>query len=578
MTKRTRWLGLVLAIAMITALLPGSALALPVNPPKLGLVCLNGPTFNLNATSGTIQTPDGNSVFMWSYADGSNQFQYPGPFLCVNEGDTVTVNLTNYLPEPTSIVFPGQEGVTASGGSADGLLAREAAANGGTVNYTFTASQPGTYLYESGSDISKQVEMGLYGGLIVRPTMGTNYAYDNAATQFDPAREYVILLGEVALDFHHAVELGQAPDFNTLRNRYFTVNGRSFPDTLQSNGSALYPTQPYGALVKIQPTTPTTQPALIRMLNAGVDNHPFHPHGNHLVQIGQDGRLLLSPGNTSASTERFGETIGSGQTEDYTIRWDNTGTDTSGSPFNDDWNPVNNLLPPQPNYQNLTFKDGNTWYSANPYLGYKGTLPVGTTSQNICGEWYFPWHSHALNEFTNYDEGFGGMATLLRVDPLGGCFTFPSSTAILAGTLAGGSVTALGVADTTYYRINSTTSGTRTTSWYAQFSGIPAGSTNLAVTYTGRNCGTGSGCPAISNANATTLSVWNWSTSAWDQIAGPTNIGTTDVTMTAAVPSSYIGTTGSNKGAVRIRVLTTRTGTTNFVTGGNLMKLVYDAP
>ena len=35
---------------------------------------------------------------------------------------------------------------------------------------------------------------------------------------------------------------------------------------------------------------------------------------------------------------------------------------------------------PQPNYRNLTFKDGNTWYSGSPYLGYKGTLPTGTDS------------------------------------------------------------------------------------------------------------------------------------------------------------------------------------------------------
>jgi len=41
--------------------------------------------------------------------------------------------------------------------------------------------------------------------------------------------------------------------------------------------------------------------------------------------------------------------------------------------------------------------------------------------------------------------------------------------------------------------------------------------------------------------------------------------------------ASYIGT-GANKGLVRVRVLTTRAGTVNFVTGGDYMKLVYDAP
>ena len=236
---------------------------------------------------------------------------------------------------------------------------------------------------------------------------------------------------------------------------------------------------------------------------------------------------------------------------------------------------------PQPNYRNLTFKDGNTWYSGSPYLGYKGTLPTGTISQNICGEWYFPWHSHALNEFANFDEGFGGMATLLRVDPPGGCFTFPSSTVITLGSLNSGSVTNLSYNDTAYYRINSTTTGTRTTDWYGEFSGVPQGAANFVVTYVGRNCGTGTtACPALSGTNPTTLYFWDWTTSTWTLLAGPTGIGTSNVTMTSSLisaPANYIGT-GVNNGQVRVRVLTTRAGTTNFVTGGNLMKLIYDAP
>ena len=52
-----------------------------------------------------------------------------------------------------------------------------------TVTYTFTASQPGTYLYESGTNPHKQVHMGLYGALVVRPTgtgFGPNFAYNDA--------------------------------------------------------------------------------------------------------------------------------------------------------------------------------------------------------------------------------------------------------------------------------------------------------------------------------------------------------------------------------------------------------------
>ena len=174
--------------------------------------------------------------------------------------------------------------------------------------------------------------MGLYGALVVRPSIGPNFAY-TAATQFDPAREFMLLLSEIDPDLHHAVETGATYDFTTLHNRYYMINGRAFPDTVQDNGTSFLPTQPYGALIRIQPNNASNpQAALIRMLNAGAENHPFHPHGNHTQEIAQDGRLLLNGAGTSpARTEHFGETIGSGQTIDYMLRWDTTGTDSSAS-------------------------------------------------------------------------------------------------------------------------------------------------------------------------------------------------------------------------------------------------------
>src|SRR5262249_8117530 len=132
------------------------------------------------------------------------------------------------------------------------------------------------------------------------------------------------------------------------------------------------------------------------------------------------------------------------------------------------------------NYRNVFFKDGNTWYGGNPYLGYKGTLPTGTVTQNICGEWYFPWHSHALNEFANFDAGFGGMATLLRVDPPGGCFAASPATNLVGGGLGGGSIADLAGDDARYYRVNprttprtSATTATQTTITVASATGFP---------------------------------------------------------------------------------------------------------
>ena len=176
-------------------------------------------TFNLTARDDFISTSDGNSHYTWGYAHGAEYaMQYPGPTLIVNQGDTVKIVLNNTLPVAVSIIFPGQQGVTASGGKA-GLLTREAPAASvgqgavvGGPTYTFVASQPGTYMYHSGTNADLQVEMGLVGALIVRPT-GFAYgdgsghanrkAYEQAGTHFD--RETLFLLSEMDPEIHRLV-------------------------------------------------------------------------------------------------------------------------------------------------------------------------------------------------------------------------------------------------------------------------------------------------------------------------------------------------------------------------------------
>ena len=114
--------------------------------------------------------------------------QIPGPTLIVTEGQTVRVTLTNSLPTSagnTSILFPGFN-VTATGGVA-GLLAQEALP-GGSVTYTFTASGPGTRAYYSGTQGDLQIEMGLYGAIIVLPNAAPTAGCPchNTAAGLDP--------------------------------------------------------------------------------------------------------------------------------------------------------------------------------------------------------------------------------------------------------------------------------------------------------------------------------------------------------------------------------------------------------
>jgi len=614
LTSRRWWLlpllaGIVVGLMLFARANSGPASAVP---PENGIVCaegtISGPgvvEFSLRATDGNIYTPDGGSVYMWSYAvdDGPDTvFQYTGPNLCVSEDDTVVVHLANDLPEPVSINFPGQTEVHAGASLSDPLVQPEfspdlesltnSASPGGSVTYSFKAEEPGTYLYQSGTNPHKQVQMGLAGALIIRPTMGADFAYNDASTQFNPGREYLLLLTEIDPDLHQAVQLGTPYNITDLHFRYWTVNGRALPDTIAPNGAPWLPSQPHGALVVVEPYDPVLNPlpAVVRLINAGTANHPFHPHADHVLVIAQDGRLLKGPGGEDLSVERFtfSRTAGAGQTYDSLFKWtDVEGWDPTGEPEsnvqcsnaadddgdgvandgcpavasplpetgaqclnatdndgdgrindgcpadvksetggqcnnardddkdgkvndgcptvngtpeagaqcefnadNDGDGKVNDGCPAQPNpepatactnnkdddkdglvndgcpvvglgavtpetggqctnatdddadgkvndgcptaggnpipvqlpgLQNLVFVDGATFYSGSPYLGYEDALPVGVTSYNECGEQYFPWHTHALFEFQNFDEGFGGMGTLLRLDPPGGC-------------------------------------------------------------------------------------------------------------------------------------------------------------
>lgn len=121
-------------------------------------------TVNLWAKAGTTSLPDGGTVNVWGYTDAAVGLvtQPGGPTLIVNQGDVVTVNLTNTLTAATAVLFQGQAMVPDSVG---------AVPNGARV-YTFTASNPGTFLYEAGllPNSQHQAAMGLYGALIVRPT------------------------------------------------------------------------------------------------------------------------------------------------------------------------------------------------------------------------------------------------------------------------------------------------------------------------------------------------------------------------------------------------------------------------
>ena len=387
---------------------------------------VQGPTFNLTAKDGYISTPDGGSYYMYGYSLNGVTMQYPGPTLDVNQGDTVTVNLTNQLNVPVSIVFPGNVGVTATGDSS-GLLTEEADPNGGTAQYTFEATHPGTYLYYSGTNPAFQVEMGLVGALIVRPDgfnpVTKNWAYNHPDSQYD--YEYLFLLTEMDPVVHEMAQTGKCGeiDLTAYWPVLWFINGRNAPDTMMPADFPLLPTQPYNCLPRMHPG----DRILLRFVGGGRDLHPFHPHGNNFLQIARDGRLLSSAPAAGAdlAVSNFTLAVAPGQTADAIFEWtgEKLGWDIYGHDINDPLQPNEYALDhgkpfpvTLPDKKNLTF--GPT-YSGSPFLGLQGDLPPGEGGFNVNAGYFFMWHSHNEKEMVNYDIFPGGLMTMLIIEPHG---------------------------------------------------------------------------------------------------------------------------------------------------------------
>jgi FtsP/CotA-like multicopper oxidase with cupredoxin domain len=91
--------------------------------------------------------------------------QVPGPAIEADVGDTLVVELTNALPEPTSIHWHGLRVPAEMDGT---QLVQQPIPPGQTFRYRFVLPDAGTFWYHPHVNETVQLEKGLYGTLIVR--------------------------------------------------------------------------------------------------------------------------------------------------------------------------------------------------------------------------------------------------------------------------------------------------------------------------------------------------------------------------------------------------------------------------
>src|SRR3954453_24090138 len=254
----------------------------------LGAMGVAQTTVNLTAQKSTTTMPDGKTVPMWGFCTiGSCSAQWTaGPTIVVPAGNSLTVSLTNNLTHPTWFWILGQingggvgspnkvagpehlpqvtttwpgNGTAALNPPTQGKRVQsfgsEASANGGTQTYSWDKLAPGTYIYESGTQPSIQVPMGLYGVVVVTTapvsttdannvttlTAGTAYpAGKNAAGSYSAITydaDAVVLTSEVDAVQNAAVDAANGdaskyPAAVNYRPTYFLVNGHPFDVTV----------------------------------------------------------------------------------------------------------------------------------------------------------------------------------------------------------------------------------------------------------------------------------------------------------------------------------------------------------
>jgi FtsP/CotA-like multicopper oxidase with cupredoxin domain len=225
---------------------------------------------HLSAGDGWVTMGDGREMYVFGFSDVSKLPQStvldkgvfrtnsPGPTIRVREGDELYLTLTNVgtfnrpdLFDPHSVHYHGFPNASAI---FDGLPESAITINQqASFTYYYNNVAPGTYMWHCHVEAAEHMQMGMLAALYVEPKqnrtgcpnalcpvarkeggpgsapLGYVYNDGDGSTAFDV--EYSIQLQAMDHVFHDASRDVQPLPFASMRNTYFTLNGRGYPHT-----------------------------------------------------------------------------------------------------------------------------------------------------------------------------------------------------------------------------------------------------------------------------------------------------------------------------------------------------------
>jgi FtsP/CotA-like multicopper oxidase with cupredoxin domain len=231
------------------------------------------------------------SVIRWNILPGETveafayNRQIPGPRLQVAEGDRVRINVTNRLPETTTVHWHGLMLPNEMDGPAE--ITQEPIPPGGTYVYEFVVGQSGTFFYHTHNEPDRQQALGLYGALIVAPR---DAAAAPPAATYDITVQLQEWLKREWRTYPAMIMEGALPNF-------FTINGKAYPATERIRMRV-------GETLKVR---------FIGSHNNFI--HPMHIHGGPFEVVAIDGETL------QPSARYFADTINVGPGQRFDVIW-----------------------------------------------------------------------------------------------------------------------------------------------------------------------------------------------------------------------------------------------------------------
>lgn len=309
---------------------------------------------HLSSGDGFIKMADGRLQYMFGFGDltgipedqaidaGILGARFPAPVIALDQGDEFYLTLTNVgmimrpdLADPHTVHF---HGFPNAGYIFDGLPDVSISINmGASLTYYYNIDRPGTYMYHCHVEAAEHMQMGMLGNLYVRPAQnGTSYEYPagsartysqfvyndgDGSTGYDV--EFPIQLGSFDPEFHDASMNVQPLPFAGMKDTYAMMNGRGYPDTVNS-GALAPPDENGGKPSQVESSliqAAAGQKILLRLSNLNITNYYTVgvSGGLTLRVVGNGASLLRGPDGKNLYYDTTAITLGGGESADAII-------------------------------------------------------------------------------------------------------------------------------------------------------------------------------------------------------------------------------------------------------------------